>query len=64
MKPLPCPFCGSEKTVLIWNEDQDLHHVQCDGCSAKGPESFMVEEDAIEYWNRRSTPSSPKPLDH
>ena len=50
--PLPCPFCGSEATVI---QRVDEYYVECTviECCAIG-DLFTRAEDAIEWWNRRA----------
>ena len=47
----PCPFCGSEG--VICNRFEDVHYVECLGCSAK-VESYNGLEDAVAGWNTRA----------
>lgn len=55
----PCPFCGSEPTLMVrkgkdgW---RDRYYVLCDysdgGCGASGG-WYHYATEAIEVWNRR-----------
>ena len=58
-----CPFCGSEKVTLFYDECQN-YHVNCYGCNKTV--SFHITENsswvkAIEIYNRRAEPEN-KPL--
>ena len=52
-----CPFCGS-KGVINYQEALDAWIVECSNVTC--PASYMIgwdydtEEEAIEFWNRRS----------
>lgn len=66
MKPLPCPFCGSD--VVTHPNDiagvgsqngvphVDSFYVHCDGCGADGPIE-RTHQDAITLWNNRGKPN-------
>lgn len=58
-----CPFCGSHKVKLFYDERQN-YRVECCGCHKTV--LFHIEEKsskakAIELWNRRTQPEN-KPL--
>jgi Lar family restriction alleviation protein len=50
----PCPFCGSEHSAIVNNEDQRVTAwcVECGSCAACGP-SEDSPEAAVAAWNRR-----------
>lgn len=58
----PCPFCGGEAEFF---EDEFFcrYSVVCTECSA-GTNTYGVERDAIDAWNRRIEPTfTPDELD-
>lgn len=55
---LPCPFCGEESKLEIFEhgkgtEDYDCY-VQCQCCTTTGPSINDWRGDAIAAWNRRA----------
>ena len=49
----PCPFCGTSNVDLVNGALYDIHHVECNECTARGP----IEEDedeAVDNWNQRA----------
>ncbi len=48
---LPCPFCGSAKTLLKRRAEDYV--VRCQSCGGIGP-GESVEDSAVERWNSRS----------
>lgn len=52
MKIKPCPFCGGE--AIVEKTDVAFFRVRCKECACDiGRHWFMVEDKAIEAWNRR-----------
>jgi hypothetical protein len=50
-KPLPCPFCGSERLDNPENEwFEDEWFVVCLSCHARGP-GCVTQEAANKAWN-------------
>lgn len=56
----PCPFCGTNDRLRIYNpfdDDSETEVVTCDQCNAEGPyygcSDSTSETEAIELWNRR-----------
>lgn len=57
MKPLPCPFCGSDRiSVSGFGEGVPLAFVECDSCEGFIRASTMSE--VISKWNRRAVTHS------
>jgi Lar family restriction alleviation protein len=52
-KPLPCPFCGSVRLVVL---DETTDAIGCYECGAEGPPPQTPGDtaDAIRAWNTRS----------
>ena len=53
----PCPFCGSNKIDIGWDDYGSLkciylYHCYCDDCLSKTQE-LHTEQEAIEAWNTR-----------
>jgi len=53
IKPLPCPFCGSNKIEVRWNDEG----VECLDCGAWMLSVFSSDKSrchgGLEGWNRR-----------
>lgn len=59
----PCPFCGSRRILVHWEEGADIWYVYCGNCYARGPEvdsSDLPPDDIdilfsllIEEWSKR-----------
>lgn len=58
LKPMPCPFCGSEDVEPYWS-DTEQAAVACNNCRTSGPD--LGENDstdfseAIKLWNTRTS---------
>lgn len=49
----PCPFCGSDRTEVLWNTN-DKEFVTCQECGAIGPPCPVEDHgSAVVLWNRR-----------
>lgn len=56
LKPLPCPFCGSETGLYAEEHEEGYYtffHIHCYSCDAFGPDE-ITEKQAIDAWNKRS----------
>lgn len=53
MQARTCPFCGSEKVLLIRGQYGLLNRLACGNCGAMGPARAMLPE-ALSLWNNRS----------
>ena len=57
--PKPCPFCGRDNLKFdqsdYWAKSSWV--IACQDCACTGPASFHLH-DAIELWNKRTTPPS------
>jgi Lar family restriction alleviation protein len=52
-KMKPCPFCGAiEPEIQLRAYGASYYFVQCNNCSADGPDE-MNQESSIASWNRR-----------
>jgi hypothetical protein len=53
IKPLPCPFCGSEAE---WHGECEMIWIRCSNyeCMAEQNGRFDEPEEAVEAWNRRA----------
>lgn len=49
----PCPFCGSDKVSVHYDEDDDTYSVYCSECGASGALGD-TEAAAIKVWNERA----------
>lgn len=50
LKVRKCPFCSSEKLLLMQNQNQD-YYVWCPSCNSKGlPHENMIE--SLKSWNK------------
>ena len=54
----PCPFCGSDNTEFMPDEEQWIDttttgFIWCHGCNFTS-DSYYSEEKAAEKWNRRA----------
>lgn len=47
MEPRPCPFCNSERLIILQDEN---YWVACLNCCAEGPDG-MNGKEAIARWN-------------
>ena len=47
-----CPFCGSEKDVVIFS-DEGRHHGMCWACLCS-TDNFDSKDEALNAWNRRT----------
>lgn len=61
MKLKPCPFCGGEAILAHDHVGLGASYIRCGKCgleSVRFIKSFDVasDDEAIEYWNRRSAP--------
>lgn len=62
----PCPFCGSDKVLVIGMADKPLDcyrwHVECQECHCTGRRFYRAEgarrEMAVAAWNRRAPGAS------
>ncbi|WP_175992297.1 Lar family restriction alleviation protein [Burkholderia vietnamiensis] len=52
---LPCPFCGGTNCTISTRTIGKWKFVYCPDCLAEGP-AYDDEDDAIDAWNRRTTP--------
>ncbi len=51
----PCPFCGSEATIVEMDESWYWEwEVYCPECHATFREHFETKAEATEAWNRRT----------
>ena len=70
VRPLPCPFCGSENIVVVEGTNYRWSVAQCQDCGAQCGEirrrepqwptdekKAADEAEAIREWNIRSNPS-------
>ena len=62
--PVPCPFCGAIPEpikVTSWQKPQwkIIHSV---GCLLRGVVDFLWEDENLDEWNRRASPSPVKEL--
>lgn len=48
VKPLPCPFCGSENVHAY----EMVNYVECNDCGI-ATKCYHTIEEALEVWNRR-----------
>jgi Lar family restriction alleviation protein len=49
----PCPFCGTDKVVIIFYENVMMYCVYCTKCGAKA-DIEKKRDEAIEAWNRHA----------
>lgn len=49
---LPCPFCGSRKTII---SNWGMWRCWCSECLGKSDDK-LYQHDAIKAWNRRPSP--------
>ena len=75
LKPLPCPFCGSDKVVVEEGSTFRWVFACCDNCDAKAgevrkqtvgagtPQEWheAAQKRAIEEWNKRAQLAQPEP---
>lgn len=56
LKLLPCPFCGGEAELMIFNSEYETVTVGCtnEDCDITMGKAFFTDEEAIEHWNRRT----------
>ena len=65
----PCPFCGGKAILQHTSEGRGYSFIRCTRCFTKG-QSFCMkfdassDEEAIEAWNRRYTPTSEIDFDY
>ena len=59
VRPLPCPFCGTDHNVTTWECDENRPGWRC-GCVDPGCDinpftrtRWATEREAVESWNRR-----------
>lgn len=56
----PCPFCGQNDELPVWDEDLPQHirkHafiVICGNCGMRGPWGY-TEKEAKQLWNERKS---------
>ena len=48
----PCPFCGEEAVIYIWNGGEGTP--RCKQCRCQIDDFFDKKEEAIAAWNRRA----------
>ena len=53
----PCPFCGSEAELIVFNYEYGTVTVGCsnEDCDITMGKGFFSDEEAIEAWNNRAT---------
>lgn len=51
LKLLPCPFCGSDKPIVVRSNGYWV--ALCRGCRASSGKA-MTEAQAVKAWNRRT----------
>jgi len=56
MKLKPCPFCGSTRSLLVWETLRGTT-VQCDRCGVQGPHA-IDEVAAAAWWDEVKRPSA------
>lgn len=60
--PMPCPFCGSQPTVKLYNphDDEPSCQILCEnlGCQVRPHLNAGSQEETYAAWNRRPSPSS------
>lgn len=49
-----CPFCGNKAN--IYQDMSGAYLVQCDSCGVSTLHCYCTKEDAINVWNKRSSP--------
>lgn len=54
VNPKPCPFCGSNASLLSGTEDHEVVCSNPDCAAALIARSFASMEEAIAAWNRRA----------
>jgi len=55
-KILPCPFCGSNETVVFANEYDGQHYfIGCRVCEASSCRWADSIDEAVEMWNTRKS---------
>ena len=63
MELKPCPFCGSQPSIILFakeNSSWHVYQVMCFSCNVK-PKIFgrsLTKARAIEAWNRRTNNGS------
>ncbi len=69
VRPLPCPFCGTEAMVMTWqcNDDPRLTGWRC-GCLEPDCDinpftrtRWITEREAVESWNHRPNDQALRP---
>ena len=49
----PCPFCGGEASIEIYESSYREYSVGCTKCPACLEEYYCTEHEAEKQWNRR-----------
>lgn len=51
----PCPFCGSEAKIIIFNHEYGTTTIACtnEECDITMGKAFFTDKETIEHWNRR-----------
>lgn len=47
----PCPFCGEEEALALYDYPAGSFAVSCANCGFRGPATGYSESDAIAAWN-------------
>lgn len=52
-----CPFCGGSQVRVVTNTQAAMSWVSCPSCGLEAPsETGVSAEQAVTYWNTRTTP--------